>query len=368
MLQVGNLQSYAHDRANFGSWIIISAPLYLSFDLRDQRRMERVWPLITNKEALAISQQYAGHPGRLVRSWNPPPRLSTASLSESAAAAAEAAATSDSSEEIFVVTADLHSCQQGWSYDSSTGQIRHKSSGSGVIVNLAAAVDLDAAGCITVPADGNASLGSTYYDDAALVLRPCSPATRVDPAQRFHRSGDSYFHAPNMPGSHRGTGIRAAPPRLYIRAQHWYEGAGVQLTPQQGRLFFTADGTLQTSPGSLEPDCTQSAGSEHCAINFASDVCVNVSPTMDHGAALLLWAKPQPKGAVAVFLLNNHPTSRYANVEVRLTEVGMKAGQEATVRDVWRREGVGSSVDGIVKLTVPARDSALVLLTPHAGT
>eukprot|EP01047_Picozoa_sp_COSAG01_P090103 COSAG01_NODE_22026_length_875_cov_1.096649_2_plen_204_part_00 len=169
-------------------------------------------------------------------------------------------------------------------------------------------------------------------------------------------------------GIHRGTGIRAQPPRLYIRAQHWYEGAGVQLTPEQGRLFFTANGTLQTSPGSLEPDCTQSAGSEHCAINFASDVCVNVSPTMDHGAALLLWAKPQPKGAVAVFLLNNHPTSRYANVEVRLTEVGMKAGQEATVRDVWRREDVGSSVDGIVKLTVPARDSALVLLTPHAGT
>jgi hypothetical protein len=49
MLQVGNLATAAHDRAHFGSWAIISAPLYLSFDLRDDVRMDRVWALITNR-------------------------------------------------------------------------------------------------------------------------------------------------------------------------------------------------------------------------------------------------------------------------------------------------------------------------------
>ena len=113
------------------------------------------------------------------------------------------------------------------------------------------------------------------------------------------------------------------------------------------------------------PNCTQSAGSEHCTINFASDVCVNGSPTMDHGEALLLWAKPQPKGAVAVFLLNNHPTNKYTDVEISLAEVGVLGSGEVTVRDVWGRSDAGKSVGGTVKLTVPPRDSALVLLTPE---
>ena len=62
MLQVGNLQTFEHDRANFGAWIIISAPLYLSFDLRDPQKMDRVWPLITNADALAINAAWAGEP------------------------------------------------------------------------------------------------------------------------------------------------------------------------------------------------------------------------------------------------------------------------------------------------------------------
>ena len=45
MLQTGNLQRVEHDRANFGAWVIISAPLYLSFDLRDKTKMDRVWPV-----------------------------------------------------------------------------------------------------------------------------------------------------------------------------------------------------------------------------------------------------------------------------------------------------------------------------------
>eukprot|EP01043_Picozoa_sp_COSAG02_P128677 COSAG02_NODE_66168_length_256_cov_0.656051_1_plen_63_part_01 len=63
MLQVGNLATFEHDRAHFGSWAVISSPLYLSFDLRDSARMDRSWPLITNTEVLAVNQAWAGHPG-----------------------------------------------------------------------------------------------------------------------------------------------------------------------------------------------------------------------------------------------------------------------------------------------------------------
>ena len=70
---------------------------------------------------------------------------------------------------------------------------------------------------------------------------------------------------------------------------------------------------------------------------------------------------------MAVFLLNNHPTDEYTDVEISVAEVGLKlaAGAgEVAVRDVWRRVPAGKSVGGLIRVTVPPRDSALLLLTP----
>lgn len=61
------------DRAAFGGLCITSSPIILSFDLRDDRRLGRVWDVITNRYALAVNQNWAGHAGRLVYSWDPPP-------------------------------------------------------------------------------------------------------------------------------------------------------------------------------------------------------------------------------------------------------------------------------------------------------
>lgn len=40
-----------------------------------------------------------------------------------------------------------------------------------------------------------------------------------------------------------------------------------------------------------------------------NDVCLDISPTAGGGEALQLWAKPQPNGAVAVHLINNHQSN-----------------------------------------------------------
>ena len=50
MLEVGNLEDYAADEAHFGLWVVTSSPLILGFDMLDDAKMERVWPIITNKE------------------------------------------------------------------------------------------------------------------------------------------------------------------------------------------------------------------------------------------------------------------------------------------------------------------------------
>ena len=105
MLQVGNLPTFEQDRAHFGAWCVISAPLYLGFDLRNTTTLSKVWPIISNPEAIAVNQQYAGHPGRLAKSWTP----ATPAI-----------------KEYFVTTGSLghtggeEDCQAGWKYNPST--------------------------------------------------------------------------------------------------------------------------------------------------------------------------------------------------------------------------------------------------------
>ena len=64
--EVGRLQNVTEDRTHFGAWAVSSSPLILGFDATDSAIMTRVWPVITNKEVLAVSQSWAGSAGRRV--------------------------------------------------------------------------------------------------------------------------------------------------------------------------------------------------------------------------------------------------------------------------------------------------------------
>jgi len=75
MLEVGVTNSqrdnmttltYTEARSHFGAWCIVSSPLILGFDLRDENTLNLVWDIITNKEAIAVNQAWAGLPGDLV--------------------------------------------------------------------------------------------------------------------------------------------------------------------------------------------------------------------------------------------------------------------------------------------------------------
>jgi hypothetical protein len=72
MLEIAYLTSFEWNRAHFGAWCIMSAPLVLGFDLLDAALFDSVWAIISNHEAIQVNQRWAGHPGRLVRSWTPP--------------------------------------------------------------------------------------------------------------------------------------------------------------------------------------------------------------------------------------------------------------------------------------------------------
>mmetsp|Transcript_17470 Transcript_17470/g.37878 ORF Transcript_17470/g.37878 Transcript_17470/m.37878 type:complete len:447 (+) Transcript_17470:3-1343(+) len=69
MLEVGNFGANElatiESRTHFFAWCIVSSPLFISFDVTNDETVDRIWPIISNREAISINQEWAGHPGRL---------------------------------------------------------------------------------------------------------------------------------------------------------------------------------------------------------------------------------------------------------------------------------------------------------------
>ena len=56
----------AENRAHFAAWAIVSSPLVLSFDVRNNTLMDEMWPLISNTEILEVNAAWAGSAGALL--------------------------------------------------------------------------------------------------------------------------------------------------------------------------------------------------------------------------------------------------------------------------------------------------------------
>jgi len=58
MLEVGRMPTFNEDRTHFGAWVITSSPLVLGHDITDDAVNEKIWPIVTNKDAIAVSQTW----------------------------------------------------------------------------------------------------------------------------------------------------------------------------------------------------------------------------------------------------------------------------------------------------------------------
>lgn len=78
MLEVGRVKApapggfFTWNRAHFGAWCVVSAPLILGLELTDQK-LRPILPIISNREAIAVNQAWAGHPGWLADTVYLPP-------------------------------------------------------------------------------------------------------------------------------------------------------------------------------------------------------------------------------------------------------------------------------------------------------
>jgi len=80
-----------------------------------------------------------------------------------------------------------------------------------------------------------------------------------------------------------------------------------------------------------------------------------------------VWVKPQPKGALAVYVVNPVANSTNADVEVSFADLGLpQSAATATVRDIWSRSDLATATGSVLKASVPAMDSVFYLLTPNS--
>jgi alpha-galactosidase len=82
MLEVGRMKDAVEDRSHFGAWVITSSPLILGFDVQDSATFARVWDVVTNELAIKINQEWAGHPGFLLKKTDYVPKMDNAEQDE----------------------------------------------------------------------------------------------------------------------------------------------------------------------------------------------------------------------------------------------------------------------------------------------
>uniref|UniRef100_A0A7S4ETD1 Alpha-galactosidase n=2 Tax=Chrysotila carterae TaxID=13221 RepID=A0A7S4ETD1_CHRCT len=310
MMEVGRVQGGSNwNRAHFGAWCVVSAPLVLGAPPSD---LSAVVDVITNAEAIAISRAWHGHPGGLVweRAAAPPPRVA------------------------FVQATSCGGAEQGgWSLSALRRVDSADALADGVLAEGVLAED------VLVRGPRGACLANALEGSKGLTLAPCNCSAST---QRFRYNATSNELV--------GTNDECVDVDNSV-------GPLVQLYRCNGganqHLHFV-DGTLRASQGTARERCLG-----------ASDADAGAGI----GRTLQAWAKRVgATGAgdeVALLLIN--PDVRPQQFWVPRALVGLGAEASVAVRDVWARADAPSlppSAD--VVRTVKGRDSAFLRLTPVA--
>lgn len=307
MLEVGNLPSFAENQAHFAAWAITSSPLILSFDLRDNAKVESMWPLISNKEIIDINQQWAGHPGTLVKSES----VNMEDLLSAYAHAVEC----DRSD----------AAQLGWEL-RIVGMKRQ-------VVHGDMCLDVS----VAIP----------------VGLKPCSMA---DPNQLFDVDASGRIMHTAFFGD--------TPKCLEVYGK---TGPAMQLTqcyegPPKHQRFALKDRVLADfgSPGdaNFPPRCV--AVREEYPLDISA-----------HFVSWQVWAKPLADDAMAVLVLNRAANNLDAEINIseikELFGRPTQVDEELHLRDVFKQENLGPYNGTFRTGNVPKHDSKLYVISMATG-
>lgn len=332
MLEVANLASAEEDRSHFHAWCIISSPLILGYAMGNDSLTEKVWGIISNREAIAVNQQFAegGGVGRLVKTFTP----QDAAFKQ---------------KRFLVATAcDNNSdpSQQGFSYDAATMSLRH----GGL--------------CADLPYPE----GSARRD---LQLVQCNHSR---PLQRWRLNTTETCQGVGCPG----TGCPCGHITSHDRRSCFDVWCGAGLPCGQwvdvgvcngggNQRFWLKDGRLR-SGGSPHVECLASSTTPPQPLSVGGGRRFDPHPIQNQ--AFSIWEKRQPGGASAVLVLSNQDVGgAAAAVTLELSELNPSWTRRTTVsvRDIAARRDAGTAKGKFVTDPISGHDSRFYLLKPTAG-
>ena len=312
MLQVGRLGCPSHThgcavkpellnwtKTHFAAFCIVSSPLVLSIVPSDET-LAPILDIIGNKQAMAINQAWAGHPGTLVRTLPPVTPPCPACEGPGTVVVGVACNASDATT----------TC---WAYDATVGHITHGG------LCLSAEVwgkTLNLYSC------GNASTHQNFtYDAKAKTFQ-----TQVAAPVKLY-PGNLEIGSKGVAGA----GIQKA----YVGC-HGCSAPSMQ--------FSVASGTIRNGNG----ECLAARGDY-------------MPPSTTGVAGVQVWAKPLGQGKTAALFLNGGSTEYTASLTLKELNI---TGATAKVTDVWTGEDAGSVANGEWSTgVVPEMDSRFVVFS-----
>lgn len=300
---MGNLATFEEDRAHFGAWCVVSSPLILGHDLADNETNAKIWPIITNKAAISVSQSFAQgdrmHPGGLVRSGMPPSPPPPPGPAPAVG---------------FLWAGGKDMYKNEWEVPAPgvAGPLKHTPSSL----------------CI----DAAANHGSGAQNDQ-IALQACKAGSATQQFVLDAVTGELH--------------LAQADKKLCIAIKNLNGPGVVWYTCNTGtnEEFTATDGALCSKNG-------------HCL------TAKSTSPGGGGGDVEQLWAKPQPNGATAVLLLNNADPS-VANITMTFSfqEVGFTVTPSASILDIWTGESKPISGTDFTTDSFGGHDSRFYLLS-----
>ena len=303
------------NRAHFGAWCVVSAPLILGMDITQHAAVSAIVDVITNAEAIAVNQAWAGHPGGLV--WS----------ALGGAFGFPAARTCDPGN------AGLK--QKGWSF---TSLVPAAGAGAGAGAGAVGSVLAKAPGGGCLRAQGGGARGGA----GGLVVVTCNA---TDAAQQFDYTATT-GELKQASGGHC-VDVHSGGPVVWLY--------GCSTTSPNDKLILI-NGTLSVTQGTRQ-------------------LCIGVEQSDPAGAtvesSLQAWAKPLGgKDGVAVLMINPDDTSHVFDVPLKVLPGPVLAalasgGGAISVRDIWRRADASPLPAGAtsITVTVAGHDSAFLRLS-----
>lgn len=349
MSEIGNFadgpSQLDEERTHWSLWCIVSSPLVLGFDMNNTAKMERAWPVITNKAALAVSEAWGGHPGTLIKSFP----------------------TMEGDMQVTFGECDGSKNTLGWAFNDG---------------KLVAPNPLGKASqqCLNEPRETACPPPTTYYTEGrcGLALSNCSETKKAgwslngtlvdfqgksclfavplnfDVTKGYYVRQSAAVKAMKCPDQPASPGKKLKDPRKEAIRQIWEKARTV---PDSASFTLSDKGELKSARGE----------------------CLRAEPTR----GIELWAKPLGNNSVAILLVN--PLGSSQKVSMPLSDVpsafhGATEKQppfacekgSCVIRDIWSKEeklAIADSIDLELRpyasafYTLHAKAKAAVVLT-----